>query len=108
MSQLDSLYGALVQSFKAGEPILTVREIAVLLHLRGRFDCSTGEMSHALYIPKAAVTRAVDMLEGSLLAHRKRNPDDMRFVRVRLSLQGLAYLERLERRLAPVSEKVAA
>jgi len=105
---LNALYSALVESSKAGEPLLTVREIAVLLHLRGRVDCSTGEIAHALYIPKAAVTRAVDMLEGSLLAHRKRNPDDMRFVRVRLSLQGLAYLERLERRLAPAKTKAAA
>jgi len=105
---LNALYTALVDSFKAGEPILTVREIAVLLHLRNRIDCSTGELAQAIFIPKAAATRAVDMLEGSLLVHRTRNPDDLRFVRVRLTISGIAYLERLERRLAPAKTKAAA
>jgi DNA-binding MarR family transcriptional regulator len=108
MSPLDSLYSALVQSFSVGEPFLTVREIAVLLHLRSHVDESTCEISEALFIPKPAVTRALDGLVTSGLVHRKRNPNDLRYVRVALSVSGRCYLERLEARLVPAKKQRAA
>lgn len=108
MSALDSLHGALVKSFEAGEPLLTMRELTILLHLRLRRDLSTCELSDALSVPKPAITRAVDALETIGLVHRKRNPDDMRFVRMTLSESGRLYLERFERRFTPVSTKAAA
>ena len=105
---LNTLYTALVSSFKDGEPILTVREIAVLLHLRTHLNESTGSISEALHVPKPATSRAIDMLEGCGLAVRKRFEDDLRTNRVRLTLSGIAYLNRLERRLAPAKTKEAA
>lgn len=105
---LNNLYSALVESSKAGEPLLTVREIAVMIRLRNALSQSTGQIAHAVALPKSAVTRALDGLERDRLVIRNLSDRDMRVNSVRLSTAGLAYLQRLERRLAPAKTKAAA
>lgn len=105
---LNALYSALVESSKAGEPLLTVREIAVLLHLRATPGRRTGEIAEALHMCKGAASRAISGLEGKGYVSNKRDADDFRRNFVTLTIAGQKYLDRLEARLAPAKTKAAA
>lgn len=107
---LSTLYSALIESAKAGEPLLTVRELTALLYLNlhQRTGRRTGEIADALHICKGAATRAITALESKGYVSNKRDTDDFRRNFVTLTASGRAYLERLELRLAPAKKKEAA
>lgn len=75
----------------------TQRQLAVLW-LLGANPTAPGvrELSGALKVPPPSMTRAVDRLTAAGLAVRKRDPQDARLIRIRITESGKKLLNQLE------------
>ena len=67
---------------------ISVPEWRVIAHLNQRQNVSIREIAEEAYMPKAKVTRAVQILEARKWVKKVVDPDDRRLVRVRLTNKG--------------------
>lgn len=77
-TEFDKLHGALALSFKKAEPDLTLRQVGILLDVVKNKRVEIKDIAKNLNIPKAAVSRGVDRLEGLGLCGREKVEDDLR------------------------------
>ena len=71
---------------------LTSRQLVVLLECRTG-PCTVRGMAETMKVPKPAVTRAIDRVEGLGLVERKDDPDDRRSVLVVLTAKGRRFVQ---------------
>src|SRR5690606_9515944 len=83
------------------EEKLTHPQYNVLRILRGNKGepLSCGVLSQRLLTPVPDLTRVLDRLENRGLVERQRGTDDRRVVRVSITTEGLALLQRLDPRI---------
>ena len=77
-TNVDKLCDALVLSFELGEPDLSMRQLAILLHVAKKKSAHIKDIAADLSIPKPAVSRALDRLEILRLCRREKTPEDLR------------------------------
>jgi DNA-binding MarR family transcriptional regulator len=70
---------------------LTSRQLVVLMECKAGPRTVRG-MAEVMRVPKPAVTRAIDRVEGLGLVERKDDPDDRRSVLVQLTAKGKRFV----------------
>lgn len=78
---------------------ISVEQWRVMAHLYEHGGCTMSELSAAAGLSGATLTRMVDRLTTSALAHRNVDPTDRRRVLVHLSRRGRAQVRQLQPRV---------
>ncbi len=86
----------LCEQVRADGPNLTVRQLAILLHIYLVPPPHTvRELARMLGVTKPVITRALDMMGERGLVTRARDPADRRNVLIKRTVGGALYLEKL-------------
>lgn len=90
---LELWHAVTLAGMARGQPDLTTRQMAVLLHVYLEEPPHTVRgLSHGLDMSKPAVTRALDRLENLGFVRRKTDDADKRSILVQRTVQGSVFL----------------
>lgn len=81
-------------------------QIGILLALENMGQTAMGNLSQALEIDNAAITRLVDKLEKQKIVERKINPDDRRQILISATKEGLEKAQILKQIAQATNRKI--
>lgn len=97
---LSQWHDVLAEGLRAREPELTLRQLAILLHIYVAPPPHTVRGLAAEFgLAKPAVTRALDRLSGLDLVRRKKDMEDKRSVLVQRTVKGAVYMSEFAERV---------
>ena len=87
---------------------ITMSQCHTIVEIGKAGGMSVNVLAGALGLDKSTVSRSVDKLVSDGIIVRRADPDDRRYVTLRLSDKGQSIFEQMEKRMAEYFEEVAA